>query len=108
MEKANIEKLKEISTPAIEDWFQIEEKWNREDNGYTDYGLMYDDDKKSLIGGYFAPNGDWYLTLQSIDEKGMRSWPVTFRLSLYGSHIPSELKRNLIECIKQLPKETEF
>lgn len=45
-QKSNIEKLREISTPADEDWFEIEKKWEAEDN----------EDLRSFISVKFASN----------------------------------------------------
>jgi len=45
-QKSNIEKLREISTPADEDWFEIEKKWEAEDN----------ENLRSFISVKFASN----------------------------------------------------
>lgn len=45
-QKSNIEKLREISTPADEDWLEIEKKWEAEDN----------EDLRSFISVKFASN----------------------------------------------------
>lgn len=80
-----------------------------EENNYEEFGLMWDDDHKCLMGGCFAPNGDWYLSLQSVDPfDGVRSFPLNFRISLSGSHIPDELKHKLIDIIKELPHHEDL
>lgn len=73
-------------------------------NEYIEFGPIFDDDHEHLLGGYFAPNGDWYLTIQNVDKSGVKSVPIPFRLSLSGSQIPLEWKHKMIDLIKELPK----
>ena len=71
---------------------------------YVNFGSIYDDDHSSILSAYFAPNGDYYFTIQSVDDNGIKSIPIPFRLSLSGSALNIEWKHKMIELLKDLKK----